>query len=159
MEKKALIPAMKTSISEVLEKMFFLPMDFPEAVNLGELYHSGKDKMLTSKLSFKGPFSGYFLFFMPRDLAFFLTASFLGEDEGNVSQDQVTETLKEILNMIAGSAFSAFDNQVVFDLDIPELVGLDDLGRDHSNPEEDIFVAVNTLDNCLALEMVPCSSG
>ena len=96
---------------------------------------------------------------MPRDLAFFLTAGFLGEDEGNVSQDQVTETLKEILNMIAGSTFSAFDNQAVFDLDIPELVGLDDLGRDHSNTEEEIFVAVNTLDNCLALEMVPCSGG
>ena len=159
MEKKALISAMKASISEVLEKTFFLPMDFSEVVNLGELYNSGKDKMLTSKLSFKGPFSGYFLFFMPRDLAFFLTAGFLGEDEGNVSQDQVTGTLKEILNMIAGSTFSVFDNQAVFDLDIPELVGFDDLGRDHSNTEEEIFVAVNTLDNCLALKMVPCSGG
>ncbi len=159
MEKKALISAMKASISEVLEKMFFLPMDFSEVVNLGELYNSGKDKMLTSKLSFKGPFSGYFRFFMPRDLAFFLTAGFLGEDEGNVSQDQVTGTLKEILNMIAGSTFSVFDNQAVFDLDIPELVGFDDLGRDHSNTEEEIFVAVNTLDNCLALKMVPCSGG
>ncbi|MBW1861591.1 MAG: chemotaxis protein CheX [Deltaproteobacteria bacterium] len=158
MEKEALISAMKTSISEVLEKMFFLPLDFSETVNLGELCNSDKDKMMTGKLSFRGPFSGYLLFFIPGDLALSLTAGFLGEDEESVSRDHVTETLKEILNMIAGSTFSAFDDQAVFDLGIPELVRFDEVVRDHSNSGEEIFIAVNTLDNFLGLEMVTCSS-
>ena len=156
MEKETLISAMKTSISDVLEKMFFLPLDFSEAVNLGELSESCKDKMMTTKLSFSGPFSGYFLFFIPADLALFLTASFLGENEEKISQDRVADTQKEILNMIAGSTFSVFNDQHVFDLDIPESIRFDEAVKGLSNSEKEIFIAVNTLDNCLALEMVTC---
>ena len=109
---------------------------------------------MTGKLSFRGPFSGYFLFFIPGDLALSLTAGFLGEDEESVSQDHVTETLKEILNMIAGSTFSAFDDQAVFDLGIPELINFDDMIRENSKSEEEIFISINTMESRMALQAI-----
>ena len=52
MERKALIRAMKNSISEVIETMFFLPVDFSDTVNAEEI------QMSVTKLDFSGPFSG-----------------------------------------------------------------------------------------------------
>ena len=159
MEKEALIAAMKRSISEVLETMFFLPLDFCDSVNLGELWHSGKDDIVATKLNFTGPFAGYFLFFVPKELALSLTASFLGKEEEGLSQDHVGETVKEIMNMTAGNAFSILDDQAVFDLAIPQLVGPDEVEGTKGNADEVVFVGINTLENSLGLKMVMRSNG
>lgn len=153
-EKESLKTAMKNSISEVLEKMFYLPLYFSEDSNVGELLNSGRGEIIVSKLNFSGPFSGWFLFFVPKELAHSITADFMGIDEDSLSQDQVTETVKEIINMVTGNIFSIFDDQVVFDLGIPELIDFEKAKRDISESEEKIFITINTLDNHLALGMV-----
>jgi len=155
MEKEALIAAMKNSISEVLEKMFFLPLDFVDTISKGALWEDLKaSEIITSRLNFSGPISGYFLLYIPAGLAHSLAASFMGIDEESISHDHVTDTVKEIINMIAGNTFGIFDDQTVFDLGIPELINVDDLKDGDSKSEEDIFIAINTLENRLGLRMV-----
>ena len=154
MEKEVLITAMKTSISEVLETMFFLPLEFPDGVNPEEIWGSQKEVLVVGKLTFSGPFAGDLLFFIPRKLAVSLTGSFLGEDEASISQDHVTETVKELTNMIAGSTFGNYDDQTVFDLGIPEVVDFDEAKGQGADSGEEIFIPIDTLDDKLALKVV-----
>ena len=147
MERKALIRAMKNSISEVLETMFFLPVDFSDTVNAEEI------QMSVTKLDFSGPFSGSFVLFIPEEFAVSLTANFLGKDKEKVSEDNVIETSKEVINMIAGSTFANLDDQAVFDLNIPENI-LFDQAVHFPGTEDDIFVQIITLDNYFVLKMV-----
>lgn len=114
---------------------------------------------MAGRLRFSGPFAGYFLFFIPRALSLSLAADFLGKDEGGISQDHVTGTVKEIINMIAGSTFSNYDDSEVFRLDLPELVGLDEALGDDPDSEEMLFIAIETPDDKLALKMVKKRDG
>lgn len=154
MQKEKLISAMKTSISEVLETMFFMPLEFTERENLTELWPAGAKDVLVTRLNFKGPFSGRFHLYIPRTTGLELAASFLGEDEGGVSENQVVDTIKEIINMIAGNTFSHYDDQALFDLDIPESITFDQAGTDSPGQVDEVFVPVDTLENCLAFQMV-----
>ena len=147
MERKALIRAMKNSISEVLETMFFLPVDFSDTVNAEEI------QMSVTKLDFSGPFSGSFVLFIPEEFAVSLTANFLGKDKEKVSEDNVIETSKEVINMIAGSTFANLDDQAVFDLDIPENIIFEQAVH-CPGTEDDIFVQIITLENYFVLKMV-----
>jgi len=153
MEREALITAMKVSISEVLEKMFFLPLDFPEAGNEKEFMELKADEIMISKLNFSGPLSGYFQFFIPRGLAFSIAASFMGIGEDSISREHVTETVKEIINMFAGNTFSIFDSQSVFDLDIPELIDSEKEGKENVESREEIFIPIYTMESRVALKM------
>jgi CheY-specific phosphatase CheX len=154
MEKEVLISTMRNSISDVLETMFFMPLEFSEAADLGELWSMEQDSIMVTRVKFKGPFEGHFDFFIPKDLARSLADSFLGEDEGSISHENVTETIKEMINMIAGNTFSLYDSQAVFDLGIPELLHFDGTAEKGHGPAEEILVVVNTLDNSLAFQMV-----
>ena len=109
---------------------------------------------MAGRLNFSGPFSGYFLFFIPRELARSLTADFLGEDPKKISQDHLSATVREIINMITGSTFSYFDDQAVFNLGIPELLPADMAECDDSRLDQEIFVAVKTEDSRFAMKMV-----
>ncbi|MBN1105308.1 MAG: chemotaxis protein CheX [Deltaproteobacteria bacterium] len=154
MEKEVLLSAMKRSISEVLEKMFFLPVDFPARGSKEDLPGSGSGKILATRLGFSGPFSGHFVFFSPEGLTASLAASFLGEDPGKVTAAHVSDTMKEIVNMIAGNTFSILDDQAIFDLAIPEILEPFAGGKGSPGSEEGIFILVQTIDNCLGLELV-----
>ena len=147
MERKALMRAMKNAISKVLETMFFLPVDFSDTVNAEEI------QMSVTKLDFSGPFSGSFVLFIPEEFAVSLTANFLGKDKEKVSEDNVIETSKEVINMIAGSTFANLDDQAVFDLNIPENI-LFEQAVHFPGAEDDIFVQIITLDNYFVLKMV-----
>ena len=159
MEKEVLITAMKNSISEVLETMFFLPLEFPDGVNPEEIWGSQKEVLVVGKLTFSGPFAGDLFFFIPRNLAVSLTGSFLGVDEESIFQDHVTETVKEITNMIAGSTFGNYDDQAVFDLGIPEMTNFDEAKGQGADSGKEIFIPVDTLDDRLALKLVARSNG
>ena len=153
MERETLITAMKDSISEVLEKMFFLPLDFSEDENERTLWESKKDDVLVSKMDFSGPISGSYILFTPNGLAISLAASFMGTDDETLSDEQVHETLKEILNMIVGNTFCIFDDQTIVNLGLPEMTTFDNMDATTSSGEE-IFIAINTLDESLALKIV-----
>ena len=153
--KKNLMTAMKTSISKVLETMFFLPLEFPEKeVEAATFLNAGKDEMLAVKLNYRGDFSGYFVLFVPGGLARSFAVDFLGTDDESVSMDQVGEVAKEIANMIAGGTFSHYDDNAVFQLDIPESVSLKKVIKNDSRAQQEIFVGVETLEDRMGLKIV-----
>ena len=127
MEVKALKTAMTDSISEVLETMFFLPLDMDDADKPQSLWPSEDEDILVSQLNFNGLFSGRFYFFIPNSLAVSITTSFLGIAEDDLAGEQLSETVDEIINMVAGNTFSKFDDQQIFDLDVPMSVRFKDL--------------------------------
>ena len=127
MEKSHLLEAMKISISEVLETMFFLPIDRTEIVEMDAFHSALSENLELVEVEFAGIFSGSVLLLIPDDLALFLTASFLGSIEEKVLPVHIDETKKEIVNMITGNTFSNFNDQVVFDLGIPEIVPAGDI--------------------------------
>lgn len=148
MEKKNLFQAMKISISEVLETMFFLPIDRTEIVAADAYDKALIDSAELVEVEFNGVFSGSFVLLIPDDLALFLAASFLGRIEEKVLPAHISETKKEIVNMIAGNTLANFNDQVVFDLGIPEIVNAADV-RNKSANEEEVIYQSHTLDKFL----------
>jgi len=153
--EKNLMTAMKTSISNVLETMFFLPLEFLEkAVEAEAFLNAGKNEMLVVKLNYKGPFAGCFVLFIPGGLARSFAVDFLGTDDESISMDQVGEVAKEIVNMIAGGTFSHYDDSAVFQLDIPETVSFKKVIKNDSGAQKEIFVGVETLEDRMGLKIV-----
>ncbi|MDY6879075.1 MAG: chemotaxis protein CheX [Thermodesulfobacteriota bacterium] len=154
-DKKMMKAAMKDSISEVLETMFFLPLDFPSAGDSDEQSRlSDTDKTITAKLEFRGSLAGCFVLSIPEASALSMTADFLGVDTSHITEEQTNETVKEIINMIAGSTFRNYNAQLVFDLGIPEVVHLDEIWKSGAGNQEEILALFNTLEDQLALKMV-----
>lgn len=154
MDRESLTKAMKGSISSVLEKMFFLPLDFSDAGAPGDLWDAGAEDLLAVRLAFKGPFSGHFVFFVPRALGKTLTADFMGVDAEGVSSEHVEQTAKEIVNMIAGGTFSALDEAAVFDLGIPENAPPGELWQGPGDSQDQVFLGIDVIDGRLGLRLV-----
>ncbi len=155
MEKETLLSAMKDSISEVLETMFFLPLEFSDHARFEEWWSEDmKTELLITRLNFQGPLSGMFYFFIPRSLGLSLAASFMGEEEMDVTHEHVADTVKEIVNMIAGNTFGYWDDQAIFNLGIPEVMTFGEAEKGHSEAVEKVFIGISTLDDSLALELV-----
>jgi CheY-specific phosphatase CheX len=153
MKNKDMTTAMKNSISDVLETMFFLSLDFSNDIDLLELWNTGKDPIIAAKLSFSGPLSGYAVFCIPKKSALSITADFMGKDEQEISDDQINGTVKEIINMTIGNTFSMYNPDVVFNLGVPELVGFHDVIKDLSDSEKRFSIVIETLKNYLAFQM------
>jgi CheY-specific phosphatase CheX len=152
MKKEHLLLAMKDSISEVLETMFFLPIDATEVVESKTFRDAIQREAELAEMKFSGIFSGSFLLLIPDDLALFLTASFLGSLEEKVLPEHVAETKKEIVNMVAGNTFANFDDKIVFDLGIPQIVSGGDL-RQRLEGTEEIVYQCQTLDKFLFIRV------
>jgi CheY-specific phosphatase CheX len=149
-----MITAMKTSISEVLETMFFLSLDFfHDDADIRDLWTPGRDQVLAAKLNFSGPMSGDAIFCIPKKLALSITADFMGKNEEEISDHQIDGTVKEIINMVIGNTFSMYDPDVVFDLGVPELVAFNDFLKKLSDSENRFSMVIETLENYLAFQM------
>ena len=153
MDKMTLTTAMTTSISDVLETMFFLPIEPSDAAKIQDLWTADQSGMLAARLDYKGPISGHCELFMPEKLAIDITADFLGQDPESLSDDQSHGTVKEIINMIVGNTFSLVDPQVVFDLGIPNLVPFSESYNGSAEDGQEIFMAMDTLENPLAIRI------
>lgn len=154
MEKEALTTSMKNSISNVLETMFFLPLDFTESLSTAELWNETEDQIMAARLNFDGTYSGYCVFYIPRRLAVSITADFMGKDEESVSDDQVSGTVTEITNMITGNTFSLYDTHSVINLDVPELVPFSDYRKGFPEMSDELFLVIETLEDRLAYQMI-----
>ena len=154
MKNKDMTTAMKTSISEVLETMFFLSLDFfHDDTDIRDLWTPGKDQVIAAKLNFSGPMSGDAIFCIPKKLALSITADFMGKNEEEISDHQIDGTVKEIINMVIGNTFSMYDPDVVFDLGVPELVAFNDFLKKLSDSEKRFSIVIETLENYLAFQM------
>jgi CheY-specific phosphatase CheX len=158
MDKTTLTTAMRTSISDVLETMFFLPIDASDAEKIEDLWPADQAGMLAARLNYKGPIRGHCVLYMPEKLAIDITADFLGEESAGLADDQAHGTVKEIINMIVGNTFGLLDPQAVFDLDIPSLVSFSENYAGDAQAGQEIFLALDTLENQLAIRLCFSSS-
>jgi CheY-specific phosphatase CheX len=126
MDKPAMTKAMTASISEVLEQMFFMPVDFlaPDAARSAP---ESDNASIIAKLGFGGEPGGTFILQVPVVTARSATSDFLGIAPLDLSDDQVTGTVLEMVNMLAGSTLSIYDRHALFDLRIPELISSQDV--------------------------------
>jgi CheY-specific phosphatase CheX len=112
---------MMTSTSEVMETMFYLPVEFqnePAVLN-------GLDNFTphtACELKFSGDVSGRVTLVIPKDLLSEMTENFMGESRDNLKEEHLFGTLTETLNMICGNALSRVDSKIPFELDIPDMI-------------------------------------
>jgi len=153
MQTEKMMSAMRTSISDVFETMFFMPVDFEPAA-LGAPETDGDGGTLTARLAFDGARSGYFRLRIPEGLARRVSADFMGMEPGAVSTEDIAGTVLEMVNMMAGNTFSAYDPQTVFNLQGPVLVGEGEPAPPAEAGATVIEVSVDTLESRMHLDLV-----
>ncbi len=125
---KNLMEVMKISISEVLETMFYLAIEFPDDLSPDKLEAIKKNITMGCKLNVTGSVSASFMLFIPDSLLLDMTQGFMGEDEENCTKEYLEGTLKETLNMIAGNALKSLETEESPDLHIPEIIEISEMG-------------------------------
>lgn len=145
--KKILMTAITTSISEVMETMFFLPVQIGSEIVFEE---SGleKKKAIACQLTFSGDTSGKLIIAAPFDLAAEMAENFMGEEKAQLTQEHLTGTLAEMLNMVCGNALSRVKPKVPYELGIPEVISLSDI------KEKIKYTLIETIDYRLLISLV-----
>ncbi|MCM2284085.1 MAG: chemotaxis protein CheX [Desulfobacula sp.] len=119
---KTIMTAMKTSISEVMETMFFLPVEFVDEPALKQIKALKGKKGKACRLDFSGDCSGSVILLTPRQLLMEMAENFMGESGESMKEDLLDGTLAEAVNMMAGNALRKIKTKVPFELSIPKLV-------------------------------------
>ncbi len=155
MDREALKEAMKASISEVLETMFFLPLEVSEAETESPLFQVSPEKLKCASLKFQGPYTGEAIFLIPKALAGSLTADFMGRESDQIDGEDIDGTIKELLNMICGKTLSLFEAKTTFKLGIPETVNPSEvLDSFFSHKERNIALLCDAIDDQLGVRIV-----
>ena len=118
--KTQLMTQVTNSIFDVMETMFFLTLE--EQNGDAALPPDLPAELKTSAITFSGDFSGTIYLGIPDHLLRDMTENFLGQDINTLTEEHVDGTLKEALNMIAGSALTRVDNTAYMGLGIPQIV-------------------------------------
>ena len=121
--KTSLMTAIKTSISEVMETMFFLPVE-PGLETLFASLQMGADDSLACGLRFTGDVTGQMILVAPRTLVAEMAENFMGESSASLTDEHICGTLTEMLNMVCGNALGKMDSKVPFELSIPEIMDI-----------------------------------
>jgi CheY-specific phosphatase CheX len=135
---KILITTMKTSISDIMETMFYLPVEFGDALSFRQTGMNNEKASLSSRLKFSGDLSGYFILVIPRDLLAVMAENFMGESSKDLTEEHLSGTLTETLNMIGGNTLSTLDSKIPFELDIPEVIDTSKI------PGDSLFTMIET---------------
>jgi CheY-specific phosphatase CheX len=142
--------ALRDSVNEVLEKMFFV-----EA--LGESPDSAPDGTepaaeIAARLTFDGEPSGSLTLRLTSAAARPIAADFLGTDVETVSDRQVEEVVCELANMICGSVLSRVESATIFNLAAPQIV--QPTGHAAASPDTSSY-AVDLSDGTLTVTVTP----
>lgn len=119
---KTIMTAMKTSISEVMETMFFLPVEFVDEPATKQIKALKGKESKACRLDFSGDCSGSVFLLTPRQLLMEMAENFMGESGGSIGEMLLDGTLAEAVNMMAGNALRKVKSAVPFELGIPKLV-------------------------------------
>jgi CheY-specific phosphatase CheX len=118
----AIRQALRDSVNEVLEKMFFVQ-------TLGEFSIpedavSPPEDEIAVRVTFQGEPAGSLMLRLTSAAARQIAADFLGTDEAEVSDIQTCEVVLELANMICGSVLSRVESAKAFHLAAPQIVPL-----------------------------------
>lgn len=120
MDMNHLMTQMMTSISEVMETMFYIPVEPREIESIETSGFLDVQEIQACRITFSGPFSGKIYLLLPQSLLTVITENFMGESQEHLTAEHLTGTLMEILNMMAGNTFSKIDQSSSFGLGVPE---------------------------------------
>jgi CheY-specific phosphatase CheX len=109
--------ALRDSVQEVLEKMFFV-----EPVEEPPVEAASPDGEMAVQLAFEGLPSGLLTLRVTSAAARQIAADFLGEDDSGLSPAKVEEVVRELANMICGSVLSRVESSATFRLAPPRLL-------------------------------------
>ena len=115
MPESFLLRALRESIQEVLERMFFIqcllePLEFvPEPE-------------VAAQLTFEGDPSGELTLRISAGAARSVSADFLGAGETDLSEQEIGEVVCELANMICGSVLSRVESSSTFRLATPRIL-------------------------------------
>jgi CheY-specific phosphatase CheX len=113
-----LTEALRDSVADVLEKMFFIRDPEEDGLPPGS-------NLMTAQLAFAGQPSGSLRLQIPTPAARLISADFLGMEDAELSECEVGEVICELANMICGSVLSKVESSVTFRLESPRLVELE----------------------------------
>jgi hypothetical protein len=152
--RDALMRNMREAISNSLETMFFLPVQFSDTECTLQEWFFDEQPLIGATLKFYGPWSGSFYLFIPVRVVDEVTANFLGLEADRISEAQKKDTVKEAINIIGGHMFSIFDKEGVFRLGIPEIIEEHEVTDDKLGNMKGDAVLIETEDNHLAAGIV-----
>ena len=112
--------ALRDSVDEVLEKMFFA-QTLGEVPGADEAGDSPADTIAV-ELTFEGEPSGSLCLRLTADAAREIAADFLGMEGAEISIGQISEVVRELANMICGSVLSRVESAATFRLGVPRIV-------------------------------------
>ncbi|MDX2149873.1 MAG: chemotaxis protein CheX [Bryobacteraceae bacterium] len=124
------------SVSEVLETMCFA---FPEGPLDAALAPVGEDA-IDAEIRFCGHAAGAFHLRVGPQAAWELASSFLGTDAGELEEGRMVDAVREIANMICGSALSALEADQSFELSEPSATAGEFSGLGHCYALEQGYV-------------------
>lgn len=154
MDRETMMKTMRQAISNVLETMFFQPVQITGKNSTLQEWFSNKESLLGAALRFTGPSEGSFYVIIPVKLVSEITANFLGLDEEEVNAEQKIDTLKEALNMIGGHMFSLFDKEGDISLGIPELIEEEKMKAYRSGKIKGDTLFIETADSHMAAGVI-----
>ena len=105
---------MKDAISEVLETMFFVFVDFDDGLAVRQLGEC------ESQISLSGGEGSVDISLMAsQEFARMISANLLGVEENEVTSDDLEDTMKEFANMVGGNFKVRIDSSNQWELGIP----------------------------------------
>jgi hypothetical protein len=114
---------LKEAISNVMEIMYFLPVQFLDRPQALDGWFSGQGCILEALVEFKGPRSGMISLLVPGSGLDEMSCNILGFEENEVNEEHLRDILKETINMMAGRMLSLLDKEGDFTLGIPRFAG------------------------------------
>jgi CheY-specific phosphatase CheX len=146
--------ALAQSVSEVLEKMFFL-----EALDGTEEPADDQPQDLSIRLAFEGDPPGTFRLRLAGAAANSIAADFLGADLEDLTQSQSQDVVRELANMICGAVLSRVESRGSFSLSAPQIVADEHWGPGRHNQETSYTVETGngTLTAAIRMEERACS--
>ena len=154
MDRETMMKTMREATSNVLETMFYQPVQIRDTNCSLQKWFSGKQFLVGATLSFNGPSAGSFYLLLPATMVTGITANFLGIEEEKINEEQKKDTVKESLNMIGGHMLSLFDTEGAFKLGIPEFIEENDLTKDKLGGLKGDAILIETEENRLAAGIV-----
>lgn len=147
-----MMQAMKKAISEVMDKMFFMPVQVNAKSGALSDWFTCEEPMVGATLDFTGPREGVSYILIPAGFAKEITANFLGSSEDSISDKQEQDTLKEALNMIVGFMFSQLENG--FKIGIPQYINENDFIAGHFKGGYNSSFSIETNNNYIAAGLI-----
>ena len=105
---------LKNVIFEILEDMFFI---FPQEENEIVL----PPKLIKGTIAISGEERIILRFFITKALARIMAANFMGEEEKEISDQEIIEVIKEFVNMVGGNYVSLIDLEGRMQLGLPQV--------------------------------------